>query len=210
MIFCVLKLVSKSDSHTYEHWIGKIDRWESANSRKIRKKGRWPMLPLPASEISGDCMRTIATIGLLLALTTAAQAETLYYGSRAGMEVTVVKKSNIGSTHAKILTKHTKENAIAFCREYVLKVTPKCIADEMKVQLLPEISANCQTGKFTTLYGQGYQFRGPNPDYDPTSMSTEYLLVEVGSDEPLDGSSASGYDVALGQFKALCPSRVRE
>lgn len=26
-----------------------------------------------------------------------------------------------------------------------------------------------------TLYGQGYQFLGPNADYDPTGMSTEYL-----------------------------------
>ncbi|NTF83984.1 hypothetical protein [Rhizobium rhizogenes] len=154
-------------------------------------------------------MRTITTIGLLLALSAPAHAETLYYGSRAGMEVMVVKKSNIGSTHAKIAVKHTKENATAFCREYVQKVTPECIANEMKVQLLPEISANCRTGKFTTLHGQGYQFRGPNPDYDPTGTSTECLLEEVGSNVPLNGSSASGYDVALDQFKALCPNRVR-
>lgn len=110
------------------------------------------------------------------------------------MEVTVVKKSNIGTTPAKIVTKHTKANATAFCREYVQKVTPKCIADELKVELMPEISANCKTGKITTLNGQGYQFLGPNADYDPTGMSTEYLLVEVGSNEPLDASSASGYD----------------
>ncbi|SFU22565.1 hypothetical protein [Mesorhizobium sp. YR577] len=154
-------------------------------------------------------MRIATTIGVLLAMSAAAKAETLYYGSRAGMEVTVVKKSNIGTTHAKIVTKHTKENATAFCREYVQKVTPKCIADELKVQLLPEISANCRTGNFMTLYGQGYQFLGPNADYDPTGMSTEYLLVELDSKEPLDGSSASGYDVALGQFKALCPNRVQ-
>lgn len=154
-------------------------------------------------------MRLTITIGLLLATGAAARAETLYYGSRAGMVVTVVKKSNIGTTHAKIVTKHTKANATAFCREYVQKVTPKCIADELKVQLLPEISANCKTGKFTTLYGQGYQFKGPNPDYDPTGTGTEYLLTEVGSNEPLDGSSASGYDVALDQFKALCPNQVQ-
>lgn len=158
----------------------------------------------------GIQMRVIIAIGMLLVLSGGAQAETLYYGSRAGMEVTVVKKSNIGSTHARILTEHTRENATAFCREYVLKVTPKCIADEMKVQLLPEISANCRTGKFTTFSGQGYQFRGTNPDYDPTGMSTEYLLVDVGGGQPLDGTSASGYDVALGQFKALCPNRVKE
>ncbi|MBY5747344.1 hypothetical protein HFO28_27755 [Rhizobium leguminosarum] len=142
-------------------------------------------------------------------MSTAAQAETLYYGSRAGMEVTVVKKSNIGSTHAKIVTKHTRENAIAFCRDYVQKVTPKCIADELAVELDLEIAAKCKTGKFTTLNGQGYQFKGPNEVYDPTEMNTEYVLVEVDTNEPLNGSSASGYDVALDQFKALCPNRVQ-
>ncbi len=154
-------------------------------------------------------MRFAMTIGLLLATAAAAQAETLNYGSRAGMEVTVVKKMNLGTTHAKIVTKHTQENATAYCRDYVLKVTAECIADELKTQLLPEISANCKTGKFETLGGQGYQFGGANANYDPTGMSTKYLLVEVGRNEPLDGSIASGYDVALDQFKAMCPNRVR-
>jgi len=40
-------------------------------------------------------MCTVTTIGLLLAMSAAAQAETLYYGSRAGIEVTVVKRSNM-------------------------------------------------------------------------------------------------------------------
>ncbi len=150
---------------------------------------------------------TIAALALSCA--TAASAETLYYGSRAGMLVTVVKKSNIGTTHARITTRHTKANAVAYCRDYVRKVTPKCVADEMKTPLRTEIAANCRTGRFTTLYGQGYWFKGPNPDYDPTGMGVEYILVEAGGGEPLDGSSASGYDVALGQFKALCPNRVQ-
>lgn len=51
--------------------------------------------------------------------------------------------------------------------------------------------------------------KGPNPENDPTGMSTEYLLVEAGDGEPLDGTSASGYDVALEQFKALCPNWVQ-
>lgn len=153
-------------------------------------------------------MRVLVLAGLSMTLASSTHAETLYYGSRAGMEVTVVKKSNIGSTHAKITLKHTKANATAFCRDYVQKVTPKCIADEMRVSLLPEISANCKTGKFITANAQGYQFLGSNPQYDPTGDNTEYLLVEVGTSEPLDGSSASGYDVALDQFKAMCPNRL--
>jgi hypothetical protein len=155
-------------------------------------------------------VRTAILIAALLATTSMAAAETMYYGSRAGMVVTVVKKSNLNSTHAKITAKHTRENAVQFCREYVQKVTEKCIADNMAEgkDLLKEISANCRTGKFVTLYGQGYQFRGPNPNYDPAGISTEYLLYQVGDKEPLDGSMASGYPVALEQFKALCPKRM--
>jgi hypothetical protein len=146
----------------------------------------------------------------MAAMTGTAAAETIYYGSRAGMVVTVVKKSNLNSTHAKITTKHTRENAVQFCKEYVQKVSEKCIKDNLAEgkELMTEISANCRTGKFTTLYGQGYQFRGPNPDYDPTGISTEYLLFQVGQQEALDGSMASGYPVALEQFRAMCPKRV--
>jgi hypothetical protein len=140
---------------------------------------------------------------------TAAHAETLYYGSRAGMVVTIVRKQNLGSTHAKIGVKHTKANATEYCREYEGKVTAKCIAEELKNPMPPEISANCKTGKFVTLTGLGYQFLGPNPKYDPTGDAPEYLIVEAGGSEPLEDYSASGYDVALGQFKALCPNRAQ-
>jgi hypothetical protein len=37
----------------------------------------------------------------------------------------------------------------------------------------------------------------------------EYLLVEVGDTEPLDALDASGYDVALDQFRVLCPNRMQ-
>lgn len=155
-------------------------------------------------------MRCLLLIAGLLLTTATVSAETLQYVSRAGMEVTVVKKSNLNSTHAKIATRHTRENATAYCREYVQKVTKKCIEDTLAEEknLRKEISANCRTGKFVTLYGQGYQFRGPNPDFDPTGFNTEYLIVQVGEKEPLDGSMASGYPVALEQFKALCPKLV--
>lgn len=143
-------------------------------------------------------MRIKAALCVLALTCAATHAETLAYGTRAGMDVTVVKKSNIGTAHAKILTRHTRANATAYCRDYVGKVTERCIADELKVKLLPEISADCKTGKFNTLYGYRYRLLGPNPQYDPNGGSTEYLLVEQGSSEPLDGSGASSYDVTLG------------
>lgn len=49
---------------------------------------------------------------MLLTCTTG-RAETLAYGTRAGMDVTVVKKSSIGTTHAKILTRHTRRTGYA-------------------------------------------------------------------------------------------------
>ena len=77
-----------------------------------------------------------------LILASSADAKTLYYGSRAGMEVTVVKTSGIGSSHARILTRHTRQNAIGYCRDYVGKVTEDCISRELKTALHLEITAN--------------------------------------------------------------------
>ncbi|WP_319798563.1 lysozyme inhibitor LprI family protein [Nitrobacter sp.] len=156
-------------------------------------------------------MRKCSLIGamLLLGASTSANAETLYYGSRAGMEVTVVSKSDLGSVHAKIVTKHTRENAATFCRDYVGKVTAECIDEQLKVALEPTIQANCETGKFTVLTGEGYRFAGANPHFDPTSSSSpEYLILPLNEKEPLEDYSATGYRAALEQFKALCPTEV--
>ena len=76
---------------------------------------------------------------------TADAAGKLYYGSRAGMTVTVASLSGINSDHAVIKTKHTKEDAIEFCREYVGNVTPKCVADELATRLNDEIHGDCIT-----------------------------------------------------------------
>ena len=146
-------------------------------------------------------------VSMTAALSTA-RAETLAYGSRAGMEVTIVEKTNIDTTRAKITVKHTRENAIAYCESYVGEVTEQCIK-ELGKALQSEIAANCTTGKFTTLYGEGYHFIGPNPDYDPTQYNTEFLVLSLPANEPLDGSEASGYGYNLDQFAAMCPSRVK-
>lgn len=146
---------------------------------------------------------------LLVALASAfvfpAVAKTLAYGERAGMEVTVVRKSGIGTAHAAILTKHTRQNAIAYCRDYVGKVTETCIAKELKTPLHLEITANCRTGAFTTLYGADMLFKGRSRD----GGATDYLVTDVASGQVLDGSGASSYGSTIDQFRALCPNRVR-
>ena len=53
----------------------------------------------------------------------------IYYGSRAGMTVTVVSVQGLNTTHAVIRTTHTREDALGFCRDYVQKITPSCIEE---------------------------------------------------------------------------------
>ncbi|TIS12334.1 MAG: hypothetical protein E5X10_18110, partial [Mesorhizobium sp.] len=53
-------------------------------------------------------MRHILLAICAVILVSPAAARTLGYGSKAGMEVTVVKKSGINTSHASILTKHTR------------------------------------------------------------------------------------------------------
>ena len=153
-------------------------------------------------------MRRIGFALAILAAFTAGPAWAsgkIFYGSRAGMQVTVVSMSGLDSSKAVIKTKHTREDAIAFCREYVGKVTPDCIRDEMAVRLNDEVNANCQRGEFVDFRGSRYRFVGPSKGKDSL---TKYVLMSLPSGGVADGSSASGYPTNMQIFKALCPSRA--
>ena len=132
----------------------------------------------------------------------AAASGTIGYGSRAGMEVTVLSVSGLDTDHALIRTKHTRANAIAYCRDYVQKVTKNCINEELSVRLNDSIRANCELGTFTDFFGTRYQLRGPNPDPDGNA---KYLLVNLDTKEVADGSSASGYPTNMLILRSLCP-----
>lgn len=149
-------------------------------------------------------MRAAFAIALLMIGTPALAAGTLPYGSRAGMEVTVISMSGIDGPNALIVTKHTRENATAFCREYVGKVTPKCIRDELNTRISDRISANCPRGEFTNFFGKRYRFLGPNKG--AAEFAPKYRLVDVATGEEADGSSASGYPIHMELYRALCPS----
>ncbi|RUW75209.1 MULTISPECIES: hypothetical protein [unclassified Mesorhizobium] len=151
-------------------------------------------------------MRHLVVVLPALTLATAAQASTIAYGARVGMELTIVKKTGIGSTHASILAKHNRRKAGVFCREYGHDFSKDCIDAEMKSPLHFEITANCKTGKFTTFYGANMLFQGHN---EGTDVTTDYLITSIDDNVVLDGSGASGYDYTLEQFKALCPNRVK-
>ena len=125
------------------------------------------------------------------------------YGTRLGMQVTVTSVRGIGTSRAVIEVEHTREDATTFCREYVQKVTPKCIEDELAVEIGGELSGNCQSGEFETLTGDELVFKGVSKTED----MADYVIAVKDTGEVLDGSSASGYPVVLEQFLALCPNR---
>ena len=155
-------------------------------------------------------MRQIATIGSLTLAMTALPAlgnELIYYGSRIGMQVTIISKSGIDTAQAVIRTKHTRENAITFCREYVGRVTERCIRDALATPLRDAITANCRTGHFTNFWGERMQFEGPNRR--SSGGNAKFVIRKLETGEILDGSSASGYGTSLGAFSALCPASVQ-
>lgn len=118
------------------------------------------------------------------------------------MQVSVISISDLDTAHAVIRTRHTREDAIAFCRDYVLKVTPDCIRRELETPLNDQIVANCKTGEFSDFYGGHYKFAGAARS--ATTMA-KYSIIDMSSGQEADGSSASGYPVNLSIFKALCP-----
>lgn len=131
----------------------------------------------------------------------------VYYGSRAGMQVSLVARVGLNTQHAVITVEHRREDAIAYCRDYVQKVTEQCIADELAVKLGNKFTGDCKTGSFTTITGQTFFFLGRNRS-GSASMGNEFVIIDPDTNQPLDGSMASGYPVALPQFRALCPART--
>lgn len=79
-----------------------------------------------------------------------------------------------------------------------------CIRETLANPLNDEIRGNCVTGVFTDFKGYRYQFRGRAG----ASSMAKYSLVDLNSGETADGSSASGYGVNMGIFKALCPTKA--
>lgn len=158
---------------------------------------------LPATSSSTGAPTTPATPVLRTAAPSSVHA-TIGYGSRAGMEVTVVSMEGRDTERAVIKTKHTRDNAIAFCREYVQNVTEQCIRRELAGSLREAITANCQTGEFTDFHGSRYRFLGPNPQGGV--LGPKYRIMSVATRQIADGSSASGYLTNMALYRALCPA----
>lgn len=128
----------------------------------------------------------------------------IYYGTRAGMHLTTVGKSGIGTANAVIRLKHTAEDAKAFCEEYLLDKTPACVRKALaELKVADQVSGNCTTRTWTDMYDRRYAFAGVAKKSD--AMVADYVIKDLKTGEILDGSAASGYDIQLTIFQQLCP-----
>lgn len=134
----------------------------------------------------------------------------LPYGSRAGMDVTVLGSSALGTSSARLYIEHTREDARAFCIEYAMDMEPECVEGVMKesADFPRSVWANCSTGEFEIVYGDRYRFAGPSTKSADTYQPDYAIYPEEGGDM-LDGSGASGYGTALATYAQLCPGRVK-
>jgi hypothetical protein len=148
-------------------------------------------------------LRGLISLLFLVAAIPAYASGTIFYGSRAGMEVVVTSVSGLSTARAFIHTKHTRENATVFCREYVGQVTEECIRRELAIPLNDVITANCTTGEFTDFHGNRYRFLGPRRK--PGDMMAKYALMDLRTREIADGSMASGYPDEYGDLQSVVP-----
>jgi uncharacterized protein YecT (DUF1311 family) len=132
--------------------------------------------------------------------------EFIAYGSRQGMDITVVSKQGLGSSHAVIHAHLTDENAAHYCVGYAHDPSQQCIEQYLRdTHFAESISANCETGTFTTFYGDELQFLGKNPS--PGALAADRVR-NLKTGMMLDGTSASGLPDDMEQFNALCPGRA--
>jgi hypothetical protein len=132
----------------------------------------------------------------------AAQA-IIYYGSRVGMFHDIVSRKNLDTPGAEIAVSASHDGAVMFCREYSRDYSSKCIDERTKSEPKQIVRANCRDRTFHDFNGNKYSFHGKMKK-SRQNTSAEYEIRAAGG-EILDGSSASGYDVALGIYQALCP-----
>lgn len=146
------------------------------------------------------CHRLAALTALaLLAPTGGLAADDVISRSTVGKQPTIA--TGLDTDHAVIITKHTREDAAAFCRDFARRPTEDCIREDLAVPLKDRIEADCQRGSFTDFGGQRYRFLGPSGG----STVARYRIVNLTTGAVLDGTAGSGYSLAIGLYRALCP-----
>jgi hypothetical protein len=145
----------------------------------------------------------------LIAASPTSLHSTMDYGSRAGQEVSIVGMDGRDSAHAVIRIKHTRNNAIAFCRDFVRNVTEECVQETLTEEssFKDAMTGNCESGEFTDFYGGRYRFLGPNPKAGYFS-DNKYLIMDLATREIADGSTISRYSINMNVYRALCPAHA--
>jgi hypothetical protein len=136
-------------------------------------------------------------------------SDTIFWGSRVGMYDKIALRKGIDSSSAVIKTAPSRDGVIQFCREYDRDYSNKCVKDGLASDVPKTITANCLSNTFSGFNNERFVFLGRNKSTNG-EVTADYLIKEIKSGEILDGSSASGYDIEFGVFKALCPLRVPE
>jgi hypothetical protein len=136
----------------------------------------------------------------------AAASGKIFYGSRAGMTVSVISMQGLNTREAVIHTQHTREDAIVFCRDYEQNLTDECVNRELATPMNDYVAANCSSGVFVDFIGNRYRFE--SPQRRPNRDFAKYKIRDLSSGEIEDGTSASGYSTNLGIFQALCFMRA--
>jgi len=122
------------------------------------------------------------------------------------MTVTVVSVQGLNTANAVIRTTHTRDDALAFCRDYVQQVTDACIEEELARPLNDVIYGNCVSGVFSDFSGNWHRFEGKNKNQ--TVNWAHYFIRDLASGKIEDGTSASGYTTYMPLFRALCPTKA--
>ena len=135
-----------------------------------------------------------------------APVELVPFGSRAGMEMTIISKEGLGTNHAVIRAKLTEVNAERYCGEYAQDPSRSCIERYLnETKVADSISADCEAGTFKTFYGDDLQLLGKN--FAEGEMAP-YVVRDRRTGQLLDGSMASGLSYDMDQFNALCPGKA--
>jgi hypothetical protein len=145
----------------------------------------------------------------LVAAPPASLHATMDYGARAGMEVSILGMDGRDTAHAVIRFKHTRDNAIAFCRDFVRNVTEDCVQENLATEsgFKDAMTGNCDSGEFSDFQGGHYRFLGRNPK-SGYFEDNKYIIKDLATGEIADGSEISRYSINMNVYRALCPAHA--
>lgn len=124
-------------------------------------------------------MKPWIVVALLVSLSPAKAAETVFWGARRGETARVTHKTGINTTHA--------------------RATLSPLADMPELNTV--LRADCRKGRFTDAWGNHLQFAG----IDRTKLSGGWPYIFTLDGERLSGWT---YGPAVTAFRVLCPAQM--